>query len=420
MRWVVAALLFLATAINYADRLALSVISTDLRRAFFMSETDYSQVVAVFLIAYAVMYAFSGYIVDRLGTRRGFSVFIFVWSCAAMLHGFAAGKWSLAGCRALLGLGEPGNWPAAARAVAEWFPARLRALGIGIFNAGTMLGSAAAPPIVSFLTLLYGWRWAFYFTGAMGFLWLAAWLILYQPPHLNRWLRPAEYEAMKHEVQTPEETKPAKAGSLSWWEVLKTRECFTLTLARFFTDPVIYFVIFWLPEYLRKERHFDLAMVGRYASMPFLAGGIAYIAGGWLAGRLMRAGWRLPSARKFVMTLGAAIMPMAILAPMAPTAALAIAAICFVTMGHAFWISNLQALPTDICRANEIGTVMGISGMGGTAGGILANFGTAWVVGHFTYAPVFAMAGLMHPLGVGIVRWLLPNWRFGERTGARY
>ena len=420
MRWVVAALLFLATAINYADRLALSVISTDLRRAFFMSETDYSQVVAVFLIAYAVMYAFSGYIVDRLGTRRGFSVFIFVWSCAAMLHGFAAGKWSLAGCRALLGLGEPGNWPAAARAVAEWFPARLRALGIGIFNAGTMLGSAAAPPIVSFLTLLYGWRWAFYFTGAMGFLWLAAWLILYQPPHLNRWLRPAEYEAMKHEVQTPEETKPAKAGSLSWWEVLKTRECFTLTLARFFTDPVIYFVIFWLPEYLRKERHFDLAMVGRYASMPFLAGGIAYIAGGWLAGRLIRAGWRLPSARKFVMTLGAAIMPVAILAPMAPTAALAIAAICFVTMGHAFWISNLQALPTDICRANEIGTVMGISGMGGTVGGILANFGTAWVVGHFTYAPVFAMAGLMHPLGVGIVRWLLPNWRFGERTGARY
>jgi ACS family hexuronate transporter-like MFS transporter len=420
MRWVVAALLFLATALNYADRLTLSVISTDLRREFSMTETDYAQVVSVFLVAYAVMYAFSGYIVDRLGTRRGFSVFVFIWSCAAMLHGFATGKWSLAGCRALLGLGEPGNWPAAARAVAEWFPARMRALGIGIFNAGTMLGSAAAPPIVTFLTLHYGWRSAFYFTGALGFLWLLAWLILYQPPHLNRWLRASEYAEMKDEVQTPEQATPATAGRSSWWEVMKTRECYTLMLARFFTDPVIYFVIFWLPEYLRKERHFDLAMVGQYASIPFIAGGVAYLVGGWLSGRLMRAGWRLPKARKAVMVLGAAIMPVALVAPRVPTAALAIAAICFVTMGHAFWISNLLALPTDICRAGEIGPVMGISGMSGSLGGILANFGTAWVVQHFTYAPVFAMAGLMHPLGVGIVCWLLPNWRFGERNGMRY
>jgi ACS family hexuronate transporter-like MFS transporter len=134
----------------------------------------------------------------------------------------------------------------------------------------------------------------------------------------------------------------------------------------------------------------------------------------------MQAGWRLPKARKFVMLLGGAIMPVAILAPMVPTAALAIAAICFVTAGHALWISNLQALPTDICRANEIGTVMGISGMGGTVGGVLANFGTAWVVQHFTYAPIFAMAGLMHPLGVGIIYWLLPNWRFGQRAGVQY
>ena len=420
MRWVVAALLFIATAINYADRLTLSVISTDLRREFSMTETDYSQVVSVFLIAYAVMYAFSGYIVDRLGTRRGFAAFVFVWSCAAMLHGFATGKWSLAACRALLGLGEPGNWPAAARAVAEWFPARLRALGIGIFNAGTMLGSAAAHPVVSYLTLNYGWRSSFYFTGSVGFLWLVAWLILYQPPHLNRWLRTSEYDAMKHEVQTPAQAMPVTGGKLSWWEVLKTRECLTLTLARFFTDPVIYFVIFWLPEYLRKERHFDLAMVGQYASVPFVAGGVAYLFGGWLSGRLMQSGWKLPKARKFVMLLGGAIMPVAILAPMVPTAALAIAAICFVTMGHALWISNLQALPTDICRASEIGTVMGISGMGGTVGGILANFGTAWVVQHFTYAPIFAMAGLMHPLGVGIIYWLLPDWRFGQRAGVQY
>ena len=414
MRWVVAGLLFLATAVNYADRLALSVVSTDLRREFSMTETDYSQVVSIFLVAYAVMYAFSGYIVDRLGTRRGFSVFIFVWSSAALAHGFAAGKWSLAGCRFLLGLGEPGNWPAAAKAVAEWFPARLRALGIGIFNAGTMLGSAIAPPVVGFLTLSYGWRFAFYFTGGLGFLWLAAWLILYQPPHRNRWLRASEYQEMKHEVQTPAEATPATAeGAMVGGD--DDARVLDLTLARFFTDPVIYFVIFWLPEYLRKERHFDLAMVGQYASVPFIAGGVAYLVGGWLSGRLMRAGWRLPRARKCVMLLGAAVMPVALFAPAAPTAALAIGAICFVNMGHAFWISNLLALPTDLFRSGEIGTAMGISGMGGALGGILANFGTAWVVEHFTYAPVFAMAGFMHPLGVAIVCWLLPNWRFGRR-----
>jgi ACS family hexuronate transporter-like MFS transporter len=413
---VVAAMLFLATTVNYTDRLALSVVSTDLRQAFTMTEQDYSQVVSVFLVAYAIMYAGSGYVADRLGTRRGFSVFIFIWSAAAMLHGFATGKWSLAACRFLLGLGEPGNWPAAAKAVAEWFPARQRALGVGIFNAGSSLGSAIAPPVVAHLTLHYGWRSAFYFTGALGFLWLAAWLVLYQPPHLNRWLRRTEYEAMKDEVQPPVEAVPAAAGRVSWTKVIRKRECYTLILARFFTDPVIYFVIFWLPEYLRKERHFDLAMVGQYASVPFIAGGIGYVAGGWLSGRLMRAGWSLPKARKFVMLLGAAVMPAAILAPAVPSAWLAIAAICFVTLGHAFWTANLQALPTDLFRSEEMGTATGFSGMGGAVGGILANYGTGWVVQHFSYAPVFLMAGLMHPLAIAIVYRMLPDRLFGLRA----
>lgn len=416
MRWVIAAMLFLATTVNYCDRLALSVVSTDLRKAFIMTEQDYSQVVSIFLIAYAIMYAGSGYVVDRLGTRRGFSVFIFVWSAAAMLHGFATGKWSLAACRFMLGLAEPGNWPAAAKAVAEWFPARQRALGVGIFNAGSSLGSAIAPPVVTYMTLHYGWRSAFYFTGSIGFVWLAAWLVLYQPPYLNRWLRPAEYEAMKDEVEAPAEVGAATAPRMSWTQVIRMRECYTLILARFFTDPVIYFVIFWLPEYLRKERHFDLAMVGQYASVPFIAGGIGYVTGGWLSGKLMRAGWSLPKARKFVMLLGAAVMPAAILAPAVPTAWLAILAICFVTLGHAFWTSNLQAIPTDLFRSGEMGTATGFSGMGGAVGGILANYGTGWVVQHFSYAPIFLMAGLMHPLAIAIVYKMLPDHRFARRV----
>ena len=412
LRWVIAAMLFFSTMINYADRLALSIVSRDLRAEFHMTEQDYSYVLTAFLAAYAIMYAGSGYLVDRLGTRRGFAVFISVWSIAAMLHAAVRGFWSLGAARFLLGLGEPGNWPAAAKAVAEWFPATQRALGVGIFNAGSSLGSAIAPPMVSYLTLRFGWRFAFFFTGSLGILWLIAWLILYQPPHLNRLLRAEEYEEIKNQVRPPEETSAAAPSSINWRKIIRMRECYTLIIARFFTDPVIYFVIFWLPEYLRKERGFDLKMVGDYAWVPFIFGDIGYILGGWLSGRLMRAGWKLPNARKFVMLLGAVVMPVAICAPLVPSAWMAIGATCFITFGHAFWVSNLQTLPTDLFHGHEIGTASGFSGMGGAVGGILANLGTGYIVQHFSYTPIFFMAGLMHPLSMVIVYALLRNRYF--------
>lgn len=417
LRWVIAAMLFLATMINYADRLALSVVSSDLRKEFAMSEQDYSHVVTLFLIAYAIMYAGSGYVVDRLGTRNGFAVFISTWSIAAMLHGLVVGKWSLGAARFLLGLGEPGNWPAAAKAVAEWFPAKQRALGVGIFNAGSSMGSALAPPMVAYLTLEYGWRFSFVFTGAMGLAWLAAWMFLYQPPHKNKLLKPEEYAEIKDHVRPPAETAPATASGVNWRQVMAMRGCYTLIIARFFTDPVIYFIIFWLPEYLRKERGFDLAMVGKYAWVPFIFGDIGYVLGGWLSGRLMEAGWTLPRARKFVMALGAACMPVAIFAPLVPEAWMAIGATCFATFGHAFWVSNLQTLPTDLFKGQIMGTASGFSGMGGAVGGILANLGTGWVVQNFSYAPIFLAAGLMHPLSIGLVYWLLPDRFFKRDAG---
>ncbi len=415
LRWIIAVMLCMATMINYADRLALSVVSLDVRREFALNEQDYSHIVALFMLAYAIMYAGSGYVVDRLGTRRGFSVFILLWSGAQMLHGLARGKWSLAGCRFLLGLAEPGNWPAAAKAVAEWFPAEQRALGVGIFNAGSSMGSALAPPMVSWLTIQFGWRAAFLATGTLGLMWLLAWLVLYQPPHRNRWLRADEYAAMKDHVRPPEETLPAATGSLDWKRVIAMRGCWTLILARFFTDPVIYFVIFWLPEYLRRERGFDLAMVGKYAWVPFIFGDIGYVLGGWLSGRLMRAGWRLDRARKFVMLVGACFLPAAIVAPLVPAAWMAIAATCLVTFGHAFWVANLQTLPTDLFRGSEVGTATGFSGMGGAVGGVLANLGTGYVVAHFSYTPIFLLAGLMHPLSAALIFWLLPARFFPTR-----
>jgi len=410
LRWIIAILLFLSTMINYADRLTLSIVSRDMRAEFHMTEEDYSYIVTVFLIAYAIMYAGSGYIVDRLGTRRGFAVFISTWSLAAMLHSFTTGIWSLGAVRFLLGLSEPGNWPAAAKAVAEWFPPRHRALGVGIFNAGSSLGSAIAPPMVAYLTLHFGWRFAFVAVGSLGLLWLVAWLLVYQPPHLNRLLRGDEYAQIKNEVQPPEEASAALR--VDWRKVICMRQCYTLILARFFTDPVIYFVIFWFPEYLRKERGFDLKMVGDYAWVPFTAAGAGYFFSGWLSGRLMQAGWTLPNARKSGLLISALLMPVAVFAPLVPTAGLAIAATCFITVGHAFFVSNIQTLPADLFPGHEVGTASGFSGMGGAVGGILANLVTGYVVQHFSYAPVFFMAGLMHPLSTTLVYCLLPNRYF--------
>lgn len=410
LQYVIAALLFLATMINYLDRVALGVVSVEIRKEFSLGDQDYGHIVALFLVAYAVMYAGSGMLIDRLGTKRGFAVFIAGWSIAQMMHAAAVGKWSLALCRMGLGLFEPGNWPAAAKAVSEWFPASRRALGVGIFNAGSSLGGALAPPVVGYLTIHHGWRGAFVATGILGLVWLVAWLILYDPPHRNRWLKREEYEALKDQVRPPEET--ASVERAEWRRVIAHPGCWVLILARFFTDPVVYFILFWLPQYLRAERGFDLAMVSQYAWVPFIFGDIGYITGGWLSGKLMDRGWPMAKARKTILILGAVLMPMGILAPMVPSGEMAIAVTCFMAMGHSLWISNLLTIPTDLFKANELGMASGFTGMGGAIGGALANLGTGYLVASAGYSPIFWIAGLMHPLSLGLVFWLLPDRKY--------
>ncbi|MBY0372930.1 MAG: MFS transporter [Bryobacteraceae bacterium] len=394
LKWIIGTLLCLATMINYADRLALGIVSVEVRREFGLNEVDYGQITALFLLAYAIMYAGSGFIVDRLGTKKGFGVFIFCWSAAQMMHAFTVGKWSLAAARFGLGLAEPGNWPAAAKAVKEWFPPEQRALGVGIFNSGSSLGSALANPVVSYLARVFGWRAAFLFTGAAGLVWLVSWWLVYRTgPYVT-------------------DSRPQLAERADWRQIIRKRACWTLILARFFTDPVIYFMIFWLPEYLRKERGFSLEDIGRYLWIPYIFGDVGYLFGGWLSGRLMRSGLALPRCRKLVMAIGAACMPPAILAPLLPEAWMAIAAICSTAFGHGLWTANLQTIPTDVFGDREVGTASGFTGMGGAIGGMLANLGTGYVVSQFSYAPIFLLAGLAHPFAAFLVYRLLPDREF--------
>lgn len=408
LRWVIAAMLLMATMLNYVDRSMLALVLPDMRKEFALSESDYAHVVSLFLFAYAVMYAGAGYLIDALGTRRGFAVFLFGWSLAQLLHTFVRGIGSLAACRFLLGITEPGNFPAAVKAVNEWFPPSDRAVGIGLFNSGASLGTAIAVPLGAFLTLKYGWRSAFLMTGGIGFAGLAAWLVLYQPPWRNRWLR--EEERQSYAERTTVESRTVQNG-FRWYTLLFRRECWVLILARFLTDPVVYFIIFWLPEYLRKERGFSLAMVGKYGWVPFVFADAGYLAGGWFSSKLIKRGRSLLYSRKWAMAGAAGLLPSAILAPQVPSGALAIAITCIVLFGHAAWIANLMTLPTDLFPSHQVGAVSGLSGTGGALGGAVATLATGWVLTKFSFVSLFAVAGLLHPLAALLLFRLLPERR---------
>jgi ACS family hexuronate transporter-like MFS transporter len=409
--WVIAGLLFSATLINYTARLTLSVVVGNVLREFSMTERDYAQIVSLFMAAYAVMYAGSGYVVDRLGTRRGFTLFVSLWSATQALTGLVVGKWSLAMCQVGLGLAEPGNFPAGLKTVHEWFPPQRRAAAVGLSNAGSSLGAACGAPLAAFFTLRYGWRAAFIFTGGLGFVWVALWLIICPSPGSRRWLAARKESPLDDSTGIPI-AADAVGGKPDLLRLLRSRPCLMLILARFLTDPVVYFILFWLPRYLERSRGFDVAMVGKYAWVPFFFGGIAYLVGGWLSGRLMRAGWSLPRARKAVMLVGASLVPAAMLAPRAPNAGLAIAAVCFVMIGHSLWGANMLTLPADLFRPNEVATGSGLSGMGGAISGIVAALFTGYVVTRFSFQPIFLLAGLMHPLAIALIYRFLPDRDF--------
>ena len=413
LRWVIAALLLCVTLINYIDRSTMSVLVGQIKESLNLTDADYSQIVSLFLVAYAIMYAGSGYVIDKIGTKFGMAIFVCVWSISQMLHGVAGGKWSFAACRFGLGLAEPGSFPAAVKAIGEWFPARQRALGVGIFNVGSSLGAAVASYLAAFVALHYGWRAAFVLTGAFGIVWTIGWLAIYESPGRNRWLSDAEAAEFQETPAPVAATPEIPDQKTNWWSVVLSRPGLMVILPRFLTDPVIYFVIFWLPAYLEKERGFSLAMIGNNNWKPFVYGGVpGYIIGGLLSSWLIRKGWDISGARKTAMTIGAAFLPAAILAPYLPTSQLAIAAMCLVVFGHAVWVANLMALPADLFPPRVVATAAGVSGMGGAIAGALANWYTGDIVHRFSYHPIFICAGLLHPIAVVLVWLLLPERYF--------
>jgi ACS family hexuronate transporter-like MFS transporter len=400
LRWWIAGLLFLATVINYVDRQCLSVLAPVLRDEFGMTNADYSRIVSAFMLAYLIMQTGSGRLMDWLGTKAGFAVCILWWSAAAMLHAAARSAVQLGLFRFLLGLGEAGNWPGAVKAVSEWFPARERAFAIGLFNSGSTVGATVAPPLVAWLALGYGWRNAFLITGALGFFWLVLWLVLYRRPQEHPWLRPAELEWIRSGQEQ------ARLGErIRWRSLFGYREVWGLVLGRMLADPVWWFYVFWLPEYLKREREFSLAMIGYFAWIPFLAADIGNLTGGALSGMLLKRRVPVLRARKAVMLVCALLMLAGIPAVRVGEAWAAVALISLVTFAYSAWAANILTLPADLFPPQIVASVSGLSGTGAAAGGMIFTLITGYVVDRFSYLPVFTAAGLMPLASFALIAW---------------
>ena len=387
LRWLMIGLAFLATVINYLDRQTLSVVAPMLKQQFAMRDETYGLILSAFMLAYTVMNGVSGPLLDRIGTRLGYALCMAWWSTAALLHALATGPFTLGLFRFFLGMGEAGNWPAAVKLVSEWFPPKERALASGIFNSGSAIGAVAAPPLVAWLVLGWGWPTAFIAVGVSGYVWLAAWWLLYRTP-----------ASVKRET----EARPAPP-----WRLLRTRFVGFFTLAKVFMDPVWYFYIFWFPKYLSTVHHFTLADIGRTAWIPFLSADIGNLAGGALTQWMIRRGIPIPAARKISVTVFACLMTAAIPASFTGNPALAVAFVSTATFGYTGYTANTLAFPADVFPKNMVGSIWGLASMGSGFGGMVFSWLSGRLIDRFGYSAVFIGYGVMPLIALGIVLFLM-------------
>lgn len=405
LRWVIVGLIFFATLINYIDRLTISVLAPIITKDLNLTNTEFGGIATWFLLAYTISQSLSGKLYDRIGIKKGFTVSIVVWSVAAMAHAFSVGIRSLSAFRFVLGLGEAGNWPGAAKTVAEWFPARQRAFGMAIFNSGAAIGSIVAPPVIVGLYAYFGhWQEVFIVTGALGFVWLIVWWLIYDKPETHKWLTANELVLIK-EGEVAEDVSSDETP-MGWFELLRYRQTWAIVLARFLVDPIWWLYITWLPLFLYKVHGFDLKQIGLFAWVPYVAADLGSLFGGWLSGFLIGRGWSVNAARKAVIAFGALLMPAGIAAAYTPDSMTALALIGVVLFGFQVWINNVQTLPSDFYSTKAVGSVSGLGGTGAGIGSMIFIFSTGWVVDNFSYTPILVTAGILAPIGT-IVLFLL-------------
>jgi ACS family hexuronate transporter-like MFS transporter len=399
LRWSIAALLFAATVINYVDRQTLSVVAPILTRDLGISNTEYSNILTAFLIPYTLMYVPAGWLCDRWGTRRALAVFMAWWSVANALHGFVRGSLGLGVFRFLLGVGESGNFIAAGKAISEWFPPKERGVANGLVNAAAATGAIISPPLIVWITMQFGWRFAFVATGLLGLLWLIPWLAVFR---------------------LPAGAAPARVP-VRWLELLRMPAVWGLLISRIFADPVWWFYLFWLPKYLADVRHFSMAEIGLFAWMPYLSADLGSLFGGWLSGRLVARGMEAVGARCRTMLPFALCMPVGIGVNYLPSTQ-ALALICLVTFAHMAWKTNLMTITNDIFPAGIVGSAAGLVGLGSGLAGVISMPLVGRIVDAFGYQGVFWVMGFLHPVAMAMV-WVLVRAagnKQSDRAAAEY
>jgi ACS family hexuronate transporter-like MFS transporter len=405
---VVCALLFCATTINYIDRQVLGILAPDLGRSIGWNEVQYGYIVTSFQAAYALGLLVAGRILDRVGTKRGFAVAIVVWSLAAMAHAFARSALGFGVARFVLGLGESANFPASIKTVAEWFPRKERAFATGLFNAGSNLGAIVAPAVVPIITLAYGWPWAFVLTGAIGFVWLVAWLGLYATPENHPRLSPQERAHIRSDDEEP--TTP-----IPWLTLLGQRQAWAVALGKFLTDPIWWFYLFWLPKFLNERHGLGLAKMGPPLVTIYLIADVGSIGGGWLSSALIGRGFSVNAARKTTMLACALAVVPIVFAPRVESLWGAVALIGLATAGHQGWSANIYTLASDMFPRRAVASVIGFAGMAGAIGGMLIATATGYLLQWTgSYWVLFALAGSAYLVALATIQLLVPKMQPAE------
>jgi ACS family hexuronate transporter-like MFS transporter len=390
VRWAILALLFVATVLNYVDRQTLSILASDVQRDLGIDDTGYARIVQYFLIAYTLAYLVVGWITDKLGAKWTLAIFLGWWSLANMLTGWVRNAEQLGLARTMLGLGEPGVYTAGPKAVAEHFPAKERGFAIGVYTAGAMVGATVAPPLIGFLAVKYGWRAAFVITGAAGFFWLIAWLLVYPR-------RPAPAERQTRD--------PVAIG-----RILRDRSVWGLAASRLIADPVWYFYLFWFPKYLMDDRGMTLVALASLAWLVYLAADIGSIGGGLFSGRLIARGMAPQKSRLVAMGVGAGLAPIGILIALAPPVPATLALGATVAFAHLMFQVNMGALIVDRYPIRSVATIFGLIAAGSGLGGFLSTQLVGQLAASKNYETVFLLMGLLHPVA-WTVAWLATRGR---------
>jgi len=421
-RWVICGLLFLAATINYIDRQVIGILKTTLQPQFGWSEIDYSDIVFAFQLAYAIGFIFAGRLMDRIGTKVGFALALTVWSFAAVAHAgattfgpaaalilgaiglkYSASVAGFIAARFALGLGESGNFPAAIKTVAEWFPRSERALATGLFNAGTNIGAIVTPMVVPFITFRYGWQAAFVATGVVGFAWLALWWSLYESPDRHPRLGAAERAYISADPPDP-------VARVSWKTLLPHRQTWTVATAKFMTDPIWWVYLFWIPDFFSRKFGLSLLELGPPVIVVYLVSDVGSVFGGWLSSRLITRGWSVNAARKTAMLACASAVVPIVFASRVESMWTAVALISVAAAAHQGWSANVYTLASDMFPRQAVGSVIGFAGMSGAVGGMLIAKITGYILQTTgSYLPIFVIAGITYLVTLAVVHALSPR-----------